>query len=45
MSLSIYYRGSLKSCNYDCSYCPFTKQRDSRDELAHDASALRRFVS
>ncbi len=22
-----YYRGSLKSCNYSCSYCPFSNQK------------------
>jgi MoaA/NifB/PqqE/SkfB family radical SAM enzyme len=39
------YRGPLASCNYACSYCPFAKQRDSRADLARDATALERFVS
>ena len=32
------YRGSLKSCNYHCSYCPFSKRRSSEHELARDRS-------
>ena len=32
------YRGSLKSCNYRCSYCPFSKRRSSEHELARDRS-------
>ena len=43
-ALSILYRGSLLSCNYDCSYCPFAKAQDSRESLARDASELARFV-
>jgi MoaA/NifB/PqqE/SkfB family radical SAM enzyme len=41
---SILYRGSLSSCNYDCSYCPFAKQTNTRDELRADAAQLHRFV-
>ena len=41
----ILYRGSLSSCNYDCSYCPFAKTRNTRAELVADAQALDRFVS
>jgi len=44
MKLSILYRGPLASCNYDCAYCPFAKQKDSAAELAADAEALARFV-
>ena len=43
-ALSILYRGSLLSCNYDCSYCPFAKSQDSRESLAKDAAELTRFV-
>lgn len=43
--LSILYRGSLLSCNYDCTYCPFAKARDSRESLAKDAEELARFVT
>ena len=43
-ALSILYRGSLLSCNYDCSYCPFAKAQDSRASLAKDALELARFV-
>ncbi|MGB2131624.1 MAG: STM4011 family radical SAM protein [Marinobacterium sp.] len=42
--LSILYRGQLSSCNYDCHYCPFGKQRDSRETLARDEADLQRFV-
>lgn len=40
----IQYRGSLKSCNYACSYCPFAKRRAGREQLERDREALRRFV-
>lgn len=32
----ILYRGSLKSCNYCCSYCPFSKHPQSEKELLRD---------
>ncbi|MGW3267988.1 STM4011 family radical SAM protein [Streptomyces sp. NPDC001056] len=44
MDLTILYRGPLASCDYDCPYCPFGKRRDSRDQLAADRAALRRFA-
>ena len=44
MNLSLLYRGPLASCNYDCPYCPFAKRRDTRDQLAEDRQALRRFA-
>ena len=40
----ICYRGSLKSCNYSCSYCPFSKKKSSTKELQQDREALFRFV-
>lgn len=43
-ALSLYYRGTLSSCNYDCAYCPFAKRRDSRARLAQDAVELTRFI-
>lgn len=43
MSLKIIYRGGLDSCNYDCSYCPFAKQRSSRQQLEQDQQQLLRF--
>lgn len=43
--LTLYYRGSLASCNYACSYCPFAKRRDSRASLARDAAEVARFVA
>jgi len=39
-----YYRGSLKSCNYSCSYCPFSKKKGSAGELRRDKAAWFRFV-
>ena len=33
---TLIYRGSLKSCNYRCSYCPFSKRRTSARELEQD---------
>lgn len=40
----ILYRGPLSSCNYACGYCPFAKTRNTREELAHDADCLARFM-
>jgi len=39
-----YYRGSLKSCNYSCSYCPFSKNKGSLREKQNDKAAFFRFV-
>jgi len=41
--LNILYRGPLESCNYDCSYCPFAKKKNTREELAYDKECLNRF--
>ena len=43
-ALTILWRGSLSSCNYACSYCPFAKTKDSRAALARDRAALERFA-
>ncbi len=40
----ILYRGSLKSCNYKCSYCPFSKHRISERELEKDKKQWFHFV-
>ena len=32
----VLYRGSLKSCNYHCSYCPFSKHPMSVGALEKD---------
>lgn len=45
LDLSVLYRGPLSSCNYDCPYCPFAKQRSSAAELAADRQALARFTA
>lgn len=39
----IYYRGSLKSCNYSCYYCPFAKHKMTNSELEKDKMAFDRF--
>ena len=36
--LDLLYRGSLKSCTYQSSYCPFSKHRRSERELWKDQS-------
>lgn len=43
--LSLLYRGTLESCNYDCPYCPFAKRQDSRARLEKDAREVARFVA
>lgn len=41
-----YYRGSLQACNYDCSYCPFSKRpKISGYKLEQDEQVLVRFVN
>lgn len=40
----ILYRGSLKSCNYHCSYCPFSKRPVSARELDRDRKQWCSFV-
>lgn len=44
MTLRILYRGSLSSCNYGCTYCPFAKHHETAAEHRADAAALTRFV-
>ncbi len=44
MNLSILYRGPLSSCNYGCTYCPFAKHTETRQEHETDRRALERFV-
>lgn len=39
------YRGSLKSCNYRCSYCPFSKHPMSGKELAKDKEQWLSFLT
>lgn len=39
-----YYRGRLKSCNYSCSYCPFSKRKGNEREKQADKKALFRFI-
>ncbi|MCZ8521337.1 MULTISPECIES: STM4011 family radical SAM protein [Paenibacillus] len=44
MKATIYFRGSLSSCNYDCPYCPFSKNTDSQETLAKDRLQVQTFV-
>jgi MoaA/NifB/PqqE/SkfB family radical SAM enzyme len=44
MNLSILFRGPLSSCNYGCTYCPFAKHTETRQEHEADRLALERFV-
>lgn len=39
-----YYRGSLKFCNYSCSYCPFSKKAGSSSILNTDRENFFRFI-
>lgn len=39
-----YYRGSLKFCNYSCSYCPFSKKAFHLQGLKKDQEAFSRFT-
>lgn len=45
MKATLYYRGALSSCNYDCPYCPFSKTTDSKATLAKDKRQLEDFMS
>lgn len=39
----ITYRGVLKSCNYSCPYCVFSRKKESSATLISDHAALTRF--
>ncbi|MCH8621213.1 STM4011 family radical SAM protein [Undibacterium sp. TS12] len=45
MSLKVIYRGHLTDCNYSCEYCPFAKEKNSREMQALDRKDLDRFVA
>ncbi len=40
----ILYRGTLKSCNYHCSYCPFAKRPMGKRELEQDKTRWETFI-
>ena len=44
LSLSILYRGPLRSCNYGCGYCTLVRRSTTAD-LADDEASLTRFVT
>lgn len=43
MRWNILYRGSLTSCNYSCTYCPFGKTKNTKYELTQDSQELTNF--
>lgn len=43
MKKTIIYRGSLKSCNYTCPYCPFSKHKLLAGEEKKDFDNLEKF--
>lgn len=42
---TVLYRGSLKSCNYRCSYCPFSKHKPSPRQMQADRRQWTLFCS
>lgn len=42
--IDIYYRGLLDSCNYDCSYCPFSKNQIDKKNIEKDKHATQQFI-
>ena len=40
---SFTYRGSLKSCNYACNYCPFAKHTSSQEQQKKDEKSWWQF--
>jgi MoaA/NifB/PqqE/SkfB family radical SAM enzyme len=44
VNLTFLYRGPLKSCNYNCGYCPFPKEGASDRLLDQDRESLYHFV-
>lgn len=40
---TVYYRGLVRTCNYNCPYCPFGKKR--RMDLQKDTKALEAFCA
>jgi HAD superfamily hydrolase (TIGR01484 family) len=43
--MQINYRGYLKSCNYQCYYCPFSKNKQTKQELIEDEKYLNDFIA
>jgi organic radical activating enzyme len=43
VNLRIFYLGSLRGCNYHCSYCPFADLQNDANQVAHDAANLEAF--
>jgi organic radical activating enzyme len=45
MNLRITYLGSLRGCNYHCSYCPFADLHNSADQVTSDSANLKAFCT
>lgn len=41
---TIYYRGAIRSCNYKCGYCPFSKVPFSQCLIEKDSIYLSKFI-
>lgn len=41
---TLYYRNYIKSCNYNCVYCPFQKIKISKAKIKKDKKYLNKFV-
>ncbi len=45
INITFLYRGPIKSCNYDCWYCPFAKTTSTETVLEQDRDALKQFIN
>lgn len=44
MAYTLYYRNYLKSCNYKCRYCPFSKGTSGKRKIERDKNYLEKFI-
>jgi organic radical activating enzyme len=45
VNLRIFYLGTLRGCNYHCSYCPFADLQNDADQVGEDYANLVAFCS
>ncbi len=45
MIYTLYYRNYLKSCNYSCRYCPFSKKKANEVKIEKDKKYLSLFLN
>lgn len=45
MIKTIYYRGYVDFCNYECSYCPFSKKKKDEEKLKKDEISLEKLYN